>query len=123
MLEIQEIVKSLQEIDRQSPVVNRDLAIAESNYRALEKREKVLFYSIVSKMEGKSMAERECNAYASKDYSEFVDGLNAARFDYLKAKANSAALEDKKAVAQSLNKLLIKELEFNYMPNVDQRNP
>lgn len=101
-----------------SPVVNKQLAIAEGEYRALEERKKILLYSITISSEGKSMAEKEAIAYASKDYQEFIEGLNIARKEYLKAKANIAALADKKDTTQSMNKLLVEELKSNQLPNV-----
>lgn len=74
------------------------LRAAEHMYLKLEAHRKVLFSQLFLKAEGKSIAEKEANAYASADWQAFVAGMieaetefnNERRFYELRLKAYDA---------------------------------
>jgi len=61
----------------------RDL---EEGFFRLEAHEKVLFGSLFSKVEGKSIEDRKAAVHSSKPWADFTLGLSIAHAEYLEAK-------------------------------------
>lgn len=55
----------------------------EAEYLYLEAHKKVMFSGLYLAAEGKNVAEKEANAYASKDWVTFIEGHAAKEAEYL----------------------------------------
>jgi len=63
-----------------------ELCEARSIFLQLEAREKSLYSKLFQAADGKTIPEKEAEAYADPDWKKFKAGLAAAKTDYLKAK-------------------------------------
>jgi hypothetical protein len=58
------------------------LRVAEKKYLTLEAHRKVLFSQLYLQAQGKNVAEKEANAYATEDWQNFCAGHVEAESDY-----------------------------------------
>ena len=65
------LYKRLEKIERSI----EELREVEARFLALEAHKKVLYSQVFLTAEGKNVAEKEANAYASQDWRDFVGGL------------------------------------------------
>lgn len=81
-------------INKHAKKVYLDYAKARSDYEALDRRKSAMLASLMKLEEG-SNPERKMKAESSKEWVDFIEGLNQASRDYNHATATKQYLEDK----------------------------
>ena len=64
------LIKRLQFIDKQIESLRK----IEAEFLYLEAHKKIMYSTIYQKAEGKNVAEKEANTYASQEWIDFIDG-------------------------------------------------